>query len=253
MDKELLVVVAGGVAMVAVGVLRVLSTDDRVLLESHGRLVEEVVRDSSLRAYSRCIEGHPRGLPKEEEREAVPKIRRLGREMANGFSLDSLMVSCCADPGVAELREDLEIPVIGAGEASAHVALALNAPVGVLGIGKNLPGKMGRILGDLMVGYERPQQIRTTVDIYKGGYVDDIFKACQALITRGARSLLLACTGFSTIRLHRLIQQKFHMPVIDPVISAGFIAYQAASPKAPLPVTKREITLTLPSKLSTGQ
>ena len=108
--------------MSVIGLIRVLSTDDPEVLDNHGRLVEAFIRDPNLKVVSRCIEGHPQGLWNEaEEREAVPKIVRLGQALVRDVGTDALLVSCAADPGVPELRATGDVPVIGAGSAVASL------------------------------------------------------------------------------------------------------------------------------------
>ena len=121
--------------MSKMGLIRVLSTDDPELLNRHGRLLREFIGDPELTVVSRCIQGHPEGLwNSEEEQKALPKIVRLGQEMEGQDEVAALLVSCVADPGVPELREAVDVPVIGAGSASAAMALALGRSVGALSI-----------------------------------------------------------------------------------------------------------------------
>jgi len=209
------------------GLIRVLSTDDPDILNRHGRLLEALLPD--LRVISRCIEGHPKGLwSEDEERQAVPKIVGLGQEMERNEGVDVLFVSCAADPGVPELREIVSAPVIGAGSASASVALSLGRPVGALSITDwNLP-PVAEVLGKALVGWEKPTYVQTTLDLMSEEGREEIIQAGQRLIERGAGVILLACTGFSTVRLAPFLEDHLRVPVIDPVLSGGLIAYYAA-------------------------
>ena len=208
------------------GLIRVLSTDDPDILNRHGRLLEALLPD--LRVISRCIEGHPKGLwSEDEERQAVPKIVGLGQEMERNEGVDVLFVSCAADPGVPELREIVSAPVIGAGSASASVALSLGRPVGALSITDwNLP-PVAEVLGKALVGWEKPTHVQTTLDLMSEEGREEIIQAGQRLIEKGAGVILLACTGFSTVRLAPFLEDHLRVPVIDPVLSGGLIAYYA--------------------------
>lgn len=65
-----------------VGVIRALTTSDRRLLNSHGKLLQE---SFGFRVTSQCIPGQPSGVYNEESlREAVPKVVELALEMAPG-------------------------------------------------------------------------------------------------------------------------------------------------------------------------
>lgn len=210
--------------MVKIGVLRVLSTDDENLLKLHGRLIEAAIGE--VETLSRCIEGHPRGLwNEEEEARAIPKIVRLGREMAQE-GVDALIVSCADDPGVKELRDVLEIPVIGAGSAAAATALALGLPVGVLTISDFIPRPVEELLGERIVAFFRPEDVRTTLDLMTEESYRGFISAGEKLVNCGAKVVLLACTGYSTAGATKVLRAELNVPVIDPVVSAGFIAYQ---------------------------
>ena len=79
---------------------------------------------------------------------------------------------------------------------------------------------------DRLVAYEKPKSVETTLDISKSipAYID----SARQLVRKGARAILLACTGLSTVRIAKRIEKELSIFVIDPVISAGIIAYYAA-------------------------
>ncbi|GAB4528424.1 MAG: aspartate/glutamate racemase family protein [Anaerolineae bacterium] len=215
--------------MSRIGLIRVLSTDDDELLNSHGKLLEAFIADPGLRVVSRCIQGHPKGLwNSEEEQKALPKIVHLGREMVHEDRVAALLVSCVADPGVPELREALQVPVIGAGSASAAVALALGRRVGALSIVPGVLAPIANVLGHHLVGWEVPEGVTTTVDLMSGEGRGRFVRASERLKGQGAEVILLACTGFSTIRIAPFLEERVGLPVLDPVIAAGLAAYYAA-------------------------
>lgn len=220
----------GGLPQTKIGLIRVLSTDDKALLNNHGRLLQEFIKDPDVAVISRCIEGHPKGLWNEdEEREAVPKIVRLGQQMVTEAGVDVLLISCAADPGVAELRQVVTVPVIGAGSASAQVAGALGKPVGGLSITDWILPPIAEVLGDQLVAWDKPDLVKTTLDLMSESGQARFVEAGERLISRGAEVILLACTGFSTIRAAPFLEERLGVPVIDPVISAGMVAYYAAA------------------------
>jgi allantoin racemase len=212
--------------MAQMGLIRVLSTEDPEILDCHGKLLEAFI--PNLKVISRCIEGHPQGLwNEEEERQAVPKIVSLGQEMERS-GVDVLFVSCVADPGVPELREVVSVPVIGAGSASAGVAFSLGKPVGGLSITDWILPPVAEVLGEALAGWEKPAHVQTTLDLMSEEGREEIIKAGRRLIDKEAGVILLACTGFSTVRLAPFLEDSLRVPVIDPVLSGGLIAYYAA-------------------------
>ena len=92
-------------------VIRVVTLEDPGLLRLHGELMEAAF--PGLHTVSVCIPDQPRGVcSPETEAAAVPKILEIARKLRG---VDALVVSCCGDPAVEELRRELDIPVIGAG------------------------------------------------------------------------------------------------------------------------------------------
>ncbi|WP_206079811.1 aspartate/glutamate racemase family protein [Propioniciclava coleopterorum] len=94
-----------------IGLIRVVSTltDDQLAL--HARAIQHLVGEEEI--VTRAIADQPNGIHDDETFDrAVPKIVALGRELAaEGARL--LIVSCAADPAVPELREAVDVPVVG--------------------------------------------------------------------------------------------------------------------------------------------
>lgn len=215
--------------MARIGLIRVLSLEDEKGINSHGLMLEAFFGDNQVNVVSRCIKGHPKGLYNEPEvRAAIPKIVRLGQEMERDDGVQSLLVSCVADPGVPELRAASNLPVIGAGAAAAAVVLAMGKPVGALSILDDILHPIAELLGDRLVAWEVPDGVETTVDLMTMEGKERILEAGEAVRKRGAEVILLACTGFSTVRIAPFLEERLSMPVVDPVISAGLLAYYLA-------------------------
>jgi len=212
--------------MPSIGIIRVLSTSNEDLLNSHARLLQEFLQDPKLTVVSRCIDGHPKGLWSEEElRVGSPKVVRLGQQMVEEDGVAALVVSCAADPGVPELQKTVSIPVIGAGSAAAAMARTLGRPVGALGITPWVLPPIGEMLGPRLVAWETPEGVRATTDLMSQEGKEGFIQAGERLRQKGAEVILLACTGFSTIRLAPFLREHFGLPVIDPVLSAGILAW----------------------------
>ncbi|MFV2043476.1 MAG: aspartate/glutamate racemase family protein [Anaerolineales bacterium] len=215
--------------MVRIGLIRVLSLEDEKGINSHGLMLEAFFGDTQVNVVNRCIKGHPKGLYNElEVRAAIPKIVRLGQEMERNDGVQSLLVSCVADPGVPELRAASNLPVIGAGAAAAAVALAMGKPVGALSVVDDILNPIAELLGDRLVAWEVPDGVESTVDLMTMEGKERILEAGEAARIRGAEVILLACTGFSTVRIAPFLEERLRMPVVDPVISAGLLAYYLA-------------------------
>ncbi|RLG11859.1 MAG: hydantoin racemase, partial [Thaumarchaeota archaeon] len=85
-----------------VGVIRVITLEDRGLIERHGRIMEKAYPD--IETLSICIEDQPKGIFDESsEKIAAPKIVEAGRRLLEE-GVDAIFVSCAADPAVEDLR-----------------------------------------------------------------------------------------------------------------------------------------------------
>lgn len=208
-----------------VGLIRVLTTDDPKVLNLHGKLIMDAFPD--LEVITRCIPGQPQGVFDEaSEEEAWPKVVDLAQEMA-ADDLEAIIVSCIADPGVKQTREVLDIPIIGAGTATAHVALSLGAGVAALGITEDVPAAMADVLGSALLASAKPLGVETTVDLMKPLGKQAVLTAAKELKEQGAKVLVLACTGMSTIGVAEDVRRELGIRVVDPVIATGLVAWYA--------------------------
>lgn len=210
-----------------IGLIRVVSYRDTEAAARHGRLLEE--RYPGLAVTTRCIPDQPEGIYDDaSEAAAVPKIVALGKKMAAEDGIEALIVSCAADPGVPELRGLLSIPVIGAGTAAAAAAIALTDRIATVGITEETPARMKRALGSFLVGETRPEGVRNTLDLMKEDGKKKAIDACLRMVReRGAKAIALSCTGMTTIGVAADMEKAAGVPVIDPVLAAGWAAVYA--------------------------
>ena len=203
------------------GVIRVVTTEDQEILEHHGKIISN---NYHVPTINKCIPDQPLGIYNDEtEAKAVPKIVELGKSLEQE-GCKVLTISCAADPAIAELRREVSIPVIGAGSAAAYTALAIGQPVGVLGITESAPLVIKDLLGDLIVGYQLPEGVTNTTDLLTPDGKERGIKAVKKLIDQGAKVIVFACTGFSTIGLADTLRQELNVPIIDGVEAEGLFA-----------------------------
>jgi len=206
-----------------IGLIRVITLKNRDLIEAHGKIIEK--HFPGLRVISKCIDDQPYGIYDDEsERKAIPKIIEVGKELIR-MNVDALIVSCAADPGVRELREIVHVPVIGAGSASACLALGISNRIGVLTLTGETPRVIREILGNNLVAEASPQGVKTTLDLMRKENEKYIFEAAIQLKREKCNIILLACTGFSTIGISSKIHKLTGIPVVDPVTAAGLFAW----------------------------
>jgi allantoin racemase len=209
-----------------VGIIRALTTTDRRLLNSHGKLLRETF---GFDVTTRCIPDQPSGVHDAESlQRAVPKVVELALDMAP--DVDALVISCAADPGLPEVRALLDIPVIGAGSAAAAAALAFGGRVGVLGLKHSVPGPISDALGERMLlidggpeGVETPDAFLLPTGIF------DALAAAHMLADAGADVILEASAGLTSIGMTDVLRRRLGIPVIDPVTAAGSVLISAVA------------------------
>ena len=206
-----------------VAVIRVVTMEDPELVNMHGRLIEAYY--PALHTTSYCIQDQPTGICSPETKMlAVPKILELARAHQDA---DAIVISCCDDPAVREIRRELQVPVIGAGSSVCALAQSYGQKVGIIGITDYAPEPYKAILEDHMINLGRPSNVSCTLDLLTEAGRSGVIELAHKLKAQGADSIALACTGMSTIRIAKIIEKACGLPVIDPVMAEGLFAYYA--------------------------
>ncbi|WP_307851182.1 aspartate/glutamate racemase family protein [Nocardiopsis sp. MG754419] len=206
--------------------IRVLTTEDPVELDSHGRVVRE---EFGVDTVSRCLPDQPHGVHDDATfARASAKVVELAARMEREDEVDALIVSCAADPGLAAARSRVRLPVIGAGEAAARRALELGSRVGVLDLTTRTPVSVTSVLGTALVASLVPRGIRRTHDLRGEAGLRASVEAADDLVSRGADTLMFACTGMTTIGLAARLTDRVSVPVVDAVRAAAGAAVRAA-------------------------
>jgi Asp/Glu/hydantoin racemase len=210
-----------------IGLIRVLTTEDEQVLQSHARSIDSLVGD---RIVTRALPDQPHGIYDDASLAvAEPKVIEAAEALVNDGAT-MIIVSCAADPAVAALRQLLQVPVIGAGSAGAAIARSYASKVGVLGITDEVPSCITDLLGNTLVGARVPDGVHQTTDLMTPEGEQAALRAAQDLVDDGAQCILFACTDLTTIGLAGPITEKTGVPVIDAVLAAGHAASYPLSP-----------------------
>ena len=194
-----------------VGVIRVI-TQDQEQADAHGLLIERAF--PQVRVVSRCIPDQPEGVhDAATKRTAEPKVIALACQLVEQEA-DGIIVSCADDPGVAEARAIVGVPVVGAGESMATAAALHEGPVGVIGITPDAPPAFPRILGERLLANLVPDGVRDTRDLNTPAGQHAAVTAARRLREEGAAVIALACTP---IGLAPQLERAVGIPVLDPV------------------------------------
>ncbi|MEW6622979.1 MAG: aspartate/glutamate racemase family protein [Bacillota bacterium] len=136
---------------------------------------------------------------------------------------DAVTIDCAADPILRTLKEIVDIPVIGAGEASYLCALALCKKFSIITVLKNTVEIIKDNIDKYALG-QRVASVRTAnVPVLELKDHQKAFnaikeQAIKAIQEDGAHAIVLGCTGMSS--LANPLQNELKVPVIDPAVSA---------------------------------
>lgn len=205
-----------------IALIRVFSTTDETVKESHGKIVSDRY---GIPVKTYLIPDQPFGIHDDaSETLAVPKIVAITRQ-AQDDGAHLVLISCAIDPAVAVCRQELTIPVIGAGSAAAGTAIAFGSRIGVLNLNSMLHPRIAALLGDRLTAQRSPVGVNNTTDLL----TDWGKQAAQAAARELAEQcdvIMFACTGFSTIGLAAELRQVVSIPIVDAVEAAGGFAWQ---------------------------
>lgn len=204
-----------------IGLIRVLTTENQDILQSHGRQI--MAYFPNLEVETKCIPDQYEGIHSAKLCEiAVPKIVETAKSFKD---VDMIIVSCADDPGVKEIREALPgMPVTGGGETTVAIALKYGEKIGVLGITEYAPQAYVRMISDKMI-LGKPEGVDSTLDLMTPeGRKSTIAKGME-LKQQGAQVIALACTGLATIGIAKELEEATGLPVVDPVLAEGLFAY----------------------------
>ncbi len=142
----------------------------------------------------------------------------------------AILINCFADPCLFELRENLEVPVFGAGETTMHVASMLGE-FAVVGPGDNLIS-WTRIQAREYGVFDKLTSVRRikipVEEILKNNQklYEETKDACIKAVEDGADVIVLGCTGFVNIaeKLSKEIWEEFKIPVLEPLLITYSVA-----------------------------
>lgn len=202
-----------------VGVIRVFTSEDQEIIDSHGSIISDLY---GFECINECIPNQPKGIYNDDSEDiAIPKIIELAKKMEKLNQVDGIIISCAADPGLKEVRKAVNVPVASAGSSLAHLAKSISNNIGVLTIEGGVPRAMLEVLGDSLIASKKPDDINNTADLLKDGAIKKSLEAVYRLIDEGAEIIIFACTGYITIGLDQLLQEKHNIKVISPVTAEG--------------------------------
>jgi allantoin racemase len=186
------------------------------------KYLEDFKRDDTVLRVS-SFEAGPRHLEYYSyDAIVVPRIlREIKRAEKDGF--DACVIGCFYDPGLREAREISNLVVTAPLESSVNAALSLGDKFSIIvGRKKWIPLMRSRVKE-----YGLEDRLASFKDIEMG--VHDLHKderettrrlysVIEESIKEGSEVIILGCTAFFGFFKH--VQERYRIPVIDPVIAA---------------------------------
>lgn len=201
-------------------VIRVITLKDEAQLKFHENIIKHYYH-GKIRSY--CIPNQPFGIYDDaSELHAIPQIVDVAKQ-AEKDGAKAIVISCAADPALEEVRNNVKVPVLGAGTCAASMAAAIGRKVGVLNLSGATPKNIRNILGDKLTGERVPKGVCNTTDLNTAEGRQAAATELQEL-AQESDVILLACTGYTTIGLAKALRSEYSIPIIDAIEACGSMA-----------------------------
>ncbi len=185
-----------------------------------------------------------------EEQLAVPGILEAAPALAEeGF--DALIIGCYGDPGLAAARELVEIPVIGPGQASVHLAAQLGQRLAVLTVVEEVvPSLWRQLRGYGLEGLVVEVRAVDVPVLELRDRRDEVLASLEAEARRalqaGADTLVLGCMTMGFLDVAPELARRVGVPVVNPVLAAlkaaeSAVALGVASSPRAYPRPRKEV------------
>lgn len=149
-------------------------------------------------------------------------------ETARDNPADAYVVACFSDPGISQMRANLDAPVFGIAESAVLAAMSRGRRVGIISaVDEALPrherywervGVAQRVVRDVATG-------RGVLDLESEEAYEDVLAAGRELAGSGADVVVLGCTGMTHLRAR--LQNDLGLPVVEPCQAAVRFAASA--------------------------
>lgn len=155
----------------------------------------------------------------------VPELLRAA-PAAERDGFDAMIVGCFSDPGLDALRETVDMPVIGPGASSLHLAAQLGTRFSIispleagggrvqarlrsLGLADKFASRRGISMSVLDLARQRNSTLERIAETGRRMADED-----------GADVLVLGCMSMAFLEITEELQQRVGVPVVNPVVAA---------------------------------
>ncbi|HZK11857.1 MAG TPA: aspartate/glutamate racemase family protein [Atribacterota bacterium] len=185
-------------------------------LKERERMLKAVAREDTEISVD-CIKGGPESL--ESEYDSLMASRYILEEVkiAEISGFDAIIIYCGGDPALGAAREIVNIPVIGPGEVSIHLASMLSRRFTIISGSeeKFAKSKLNYICLASIRSLNIPViDLRDSKGVVREAKEAVIREGRKAIEEDGAQAIVLGCLGLAGIG--KEVQEELGVPVIDP-------------------------------------
>lgn len=159
-----------------------------------------------------------------------PMLHRFSDLEAEGF--DAAIIACFDDTGLDAARALLSIPVFGLCQSAATLATSVCERVAIVTTMPQSVPPLNRLLSSY-IGTERSAGVYAAgvpvldLETPSDATLARLMDRCEQALNDGADGLILGCAGLS--QLAQTINQRFGVPVIEPIAAATKLAQATVS------------------------
>lgn len=179
--------------------------------------------------------------------QAAPYIIEEVEKAAQAGS-NAIIVHCFGDPGVIAARELVDIPIIGPGETSLHLACMFSNKFSIISSLESRLSSIGESVKNSKIDLNCLASVRSVripvLDISRNptATIEETIKVGNKCIREDrAELIVLGCLGFAG--LARPIEERLGIPVIDPAV----LSLKMAELSASIPLSHSKIAFPIPS------
>lgn len=188
-----------------------------------------------------------------EEYLSVPAtVEKAVQAEKDGYA--GMILGCFGDPGLDALREMIEIPVVGPGEASLHVASMLGYRFSIVTVMESVVPSLERLVR--VSGLDKKLASVRAVDIPVLELGQDtekttsrvIEEALKAKVKDRADTVILGCMSMAFMRISDEMQESLGIPVVNPAwvslkILEGLVCCRLSHSKKAFPFPPKKMKL----------
>ena len=136
---------------------------------------------------------------------------------------DAIIPNCCSDPGVAETRSVVNVPVVGPAESALHIACTLGYRIGIIEVGGTPPNWAHQLVKKHGLS-DRLASVRSVaLAVEDCGdaklTLDALHEASLKAVEQDrAEVLVFGCTGLTGYAEE--LQRRLDIPVVEPSLAA---------------------------------